>query len=198
MLKRAILVSAITCLAFLLPLCAAEDNKSVKTDVKVSSAVKPSAPAKECPVSKNIQVAQAVPAVKKAETPASKTPVAAKKEDSLVVIARVLEIPGKFAPNDLYNYVYVMKYRVLQVVSGSLASKEICVGHYNPLIPRAQIKDKMAAFVKGNVEKFEVGGKHRLVLAQPIEKYWNDAKEDEFIDIDDADKFFALKADVAQ
>jgi hypothetical protein len=91
-----------------------------------------------------------------------------------------------------------MKYRVLQVVSGNITAKEICVGHYNPLIPRAQIKDKMASVVKGNVEKIEVGGKHRLVLAQPIEKYWNDAKEDEFIDIDDADKFFALKADVAQ
>src|SRR5660397_222779 len=34
--------------------------------------------------------------------------------DSLVITARLIEIPGKFAPNDLYNYVYIMKYRVVK------------------------------------------------------------------------------------
>ncbi|MBD3242540.1 MAG: hypothetical protein GF331_18265, partial [Chitinivibrionales bacterium] len=31
--------------------------------------------------------------------------------DTLKVVARLIEIPGTFPPNDLYNYVYIMKYR---------------------------------------------------------------------------------------
>ena len=71
------------------------------------------------------------------------------------------------------------------------------VGHYNPLIPRQQIKDKMAAFAKGNVTKFEAGAQHRLTLIKPIERVWKDAVEDEYAD-SDLDKYYALKADIAQ
>jgi hypothetical protein len=117
--------------------------------------------------------------------------------DTLVVIARVTEIPGKFAANDLYNYVYVMKYRVLSVVKGTYKPQEILVGHYNPLIPRAQIKDAMKKNVAGNVEKFEVGGKQKLWLVTPIEKVWKDAVDDEYSD-SDLSKYYAVRADVAQ
>ncbi len=119
------------------------------------------------------------------------------KNDTLVITARVIEIPGKFAPNDLYNYVYIMKYRVIKVEKGSYTQKEILVGQYNPLIPRKKIKDKMDAHVDGDVEKFEVGGKHRLVLITPIEKVWNDAIEDEYFDSED-EKYFALKTDIVK
>lgn len=40
------------------------------------------------------------------------------------VEARLTEIPGKMPSNDLYSYVYVFKYKVLKVVSGSLDAKE--------------------------------------------------------------------------
>lgn len=119
------------------------------------------------------------------------------KNDTLIVIARVVEIPGKFAPNDLYNYVYVMKYRVLKVEKGAYTEKEILVGHYNPLIPRKNIKDRMSLFVKGDADRFEVGVKHRLVLITPIESVWKDAVEDEYFD-SALTKYFALRADVAQ
>ena len=118
----------------------------------------------------------------------------ADKNDTLVLTARVIEIPGKFAPNDLYNYVYIMKYRVIKVEKGSYTQKEILVGQYNPLIPRKKIKDKMDKYVDGDVEKFEVGGKHRLVLITPLEKVWNDAIEDEYFD-SELEKYFALKTD---
>ncbi len=136
-----------------------------------------------------------------AAKPAAKTavkPAAAKVADTLVIEGRVLEIPGKFPPNDLYNYVYIMKYRVIKVVKGVYAEKDILVGHYNPLIPRSQVKDaKMKKYVAGNVEKFEVGAKHKLTLIKSIGTVWQDAIEDEYFDAT-GDKYFALKADIAQ
>ena len=134
----------------------------------------------------------------KALAPATALPAKAKQaDDTLVIIARLIEIPGKFPPNDLYNYVYIMKYRVIKVVKGSFAGREILVGHYNPLIPRKQIKDKMMSQVKGDVGKFEVNAQQRLVLIKPIERIWKDAVEDDYSDSDE-DKYFALKADKVQ
>jgi hypothetical protein len=118
-------------------------------------------------------------------------------QDTLIILARLIEIPGKFAPNDLYNYVYIMKYRIIKVLKGSYAAQEILVGHYNPLIPRPQIRDNMAPVVRGNVARFETGAKHKLTLVTPVERVWKDAVEDDYAD-SDLDKYFALKADVAQ
>lgn len=114
--------------------------------------------------------------------------------DSLVIIARLTEIPGTFAPNDLYNYVYIMKYRVLSVERGVYTGKEILVGHYNPLIARNSIKDKMDSFVGGTLKEFTVGAKQHLVLTEPVEKIWNGALEDEYFDRTEK-RYFALIAD---
>ncbi|MCX7725976.1 MAG: hypothetical protein N2053_03905 [Chitinispirillaceae bacterium] len=120
-----------------------------------------------------------------------------KQGDTLVVIARLTEIKGKFVENELYDYVYVMKYSVITVEKGSYTKKEILVGHYNPLIPRKQIKDKMDPYVDGTVERFTIGEKHRLTLIEPIEKVWDGAIEDEYFDTD-LKKYFALKVDVVK
>jgi hypothetical protein len=117
--------------------------------------------------------------------------------DTLVMTARLIEIPGKFAPNDLYNYVYIMKYRVVKVIKGKYTGQEILVGHYNPLIPRKQIQDKMTRYVAGDVVKFQAGDIHTLVLIKPIERVWKDAVEDEYFD-SDLEKYFALRADAAK
>lgn len=114
--------------------------------------------------------------------------------DTVTVIARLVEIPGTMPPNDLYNYVYIMKYRVLSVIKGKYTEKEIYVGHYNPLSPRKSIKGQMDPMVNGNIEKFTVGAKHRLTLISPIEKVWKDAVEDEYIETE-LNKFFAIVAD---
>lgn len=127
--------------------------------------------------------------------PAAKTAVPAKAADTLVITARITEIPGTFAPNDLYNYVYIMKYRVLTIVKGKYTDKEILVGVYNPLISRKQIKDKMAKIALGDAEKFEEGAKHKLTLIKPIENVWKDAVEDEYTD-SDMTKFYALKVEI--
>jgi hypothetical protein len=135
--------------------------------------------------------------VKQQTKPALNTVIGKTSQDTLIVIARLIEIPGKFPPNDLYNYVYIMKYRIMKVLKGTYRAQEILVGHYNPLIPRQQVKDKMTPFTGGNVAKFETGARHKLVLVKPIERIWKDAVEDDYAD-SDLDKYYALKADVAQ
>lgn len=118
------------------------------------------------------------------------------KVDTVIMTAQIVEIPGKFVPNDLYNYVYVMKYRVIKVEKGKYAEKEILVGHYNPLIPRARIKDKMDSLVNGNADKFQVGIKHRLKLITPISAVWNkEIIDEDYID-SELDEYFALQTDI--
>jgi len=124
-------------------------------------------------------------------------PAKSSKSDTLVLEARLVEIPGTLSPNDIYNYVYVMKYRVVKVIKGAYAPKEILVGHYNPLIARGQVKDKMAALVMGNVSKFEEGQVQKLTLIKPISLVWNDAIQDEYFD-SNLDKFYCLKADLVK
>lgn len=116
------------------------------------------------------------------------------ENDTLVLTARLIEIPGTMPSNDLYNYVFIMKYRVLTVKKGNCSEKEIYVGHYNPLIPRRQIKGKMDSLVNGNIEKFAAGSKHQLTLVSPMEKVWKDAVEDNYIEIEQP-RYFAFSAD---
>ena len=101
--------------------------------------------------------------------------------EPITVEARLTEIPGKMPSNDLYSYVYVFKYKVLKVVSGSLDAKEILVGVYNPLIARGKVKDKMADKSKGNVGEFKAKAKHSLKIV-PLEGNWDGALEDEYFD----------------
>jgi hypothetical protein len=160
----------------------AEKDVSRKTSAAVPS-VKSAAPAE------TVKPADApAPAVNPLQT-----------QDTQIIIARCIEIPGTFPPNDLYNYLYLMKYRVLKVIKGSFKDKEVLVAHYNPRIPRPQIKDRMAPFVAGNVVKFETGDKHRLVLISPISIVIEERVEDEVEYADsDLDKYYALRADVAR
>jgi hypothetical protein len=117
--------------------------------------------------------------------------------DTVVMTARLIEIPGTMPPNDIYNYVFVMKYRVIKVEKGRYDGQEILVGVYNPLIPRKQLKDAMKNNAAGDVAKFVVGDKHRLSLLTPIEKVWKDQVEDDYID-SDLPKYYAVRTDMAK
>lgn len=111
--------------------------------------------------------------------------------DPITIEARLTEIPGKMPSNDLYSYVYVFKYKVLKVVSGSLDAKEILVGVYNPLIARGKVKDKMADKSKGNVGEFKAKAKHTLKIV-PLEGNWDGAVEDEYFD-DESARYLAVE-----
>jgi hypothetical protein len=168
-----------------------------QNDPSAAAVPSKSAPAKVTTVKDTVKpsVSKSTAGSTTAKTVVAKTTASA--GDTLVVKARVLEIPGKFPPNDLYNYVYVMKYKIISVEKGKYDGEEILVGHYNPLIPRKQLKDKMAPFIKGDVEKFEVGAKHHLYLITPVSKIWKDATEDDYID-SDLPKYIAVKAELAK
>ena len=115
-------------------------------------------------------------------------------EPQVELTARLVEIPGKMPSNDIYNYVYVFKYRVIQVTKGELKAKEILVGVYDPRIARGQVKDKMAALSKGTLKEFKAGEVHHLKLLKPLDQVWKDAVEDEYID-DTTERWFALQVD---
>ena len=88
------------------------------------------------------------------------------------VTAQLVEIPGQFPPNDLYNYAYVMKYRVLQVHRGQVPGQEIFVAHYNPLKPRATVQDDLSGKMGGHLETFRAGDIHRMALESPVDQFW--------------------------
>jgi hypothetical protein len=120
-----------------------------------------------------------------------------KGPDTLVITGRLIEIPGEMPPNDLYNYVYVMKYRVVKVENGAYAGPEILVGIYNPLVPRRQITDAMSRNAKGDVTRFKAGDMHHLTLVSPMEKIWNNQVEDDYID-SDLTRYYAARVDVSR
>src|SRR5713101_8246861 len=70
----------------------------------------------------------------------------------LVITGELQEIPGAFPSNDLYNYAYVMKYKVVKVIQGDYSGEDILVGHYNPRFARAEIHDDQDSLVGGNVK----------------------------------------------
>ena len=117
-------------------------------------------------------------------------------EGKLVITAELADIPGQFPANELYNYAYVMKYKVVRVIQGSYGEPEILVGHYNPRIARAEIKDEQDAKVGGNVASFQKGDVHYLVL-NPLDGEWTGAVEDEYFN-DKRPRWWALWADRAK
>ncbi len=128
------------------------------------------------------------------ESPAAMTlPEKPPVAGELVLAAELLEIPGSFPANDLYNYAYVMKYKVVKVVQGSFAESEILVGHYNPRFAREEITDDQNDKVGGNLKSYRVGDIHYLVLS-PLEGVWTGAVEDDFFK-DKSKRYWAAWAD---
>lgn len=88
------------------------------------------------------------------------------------VTAQLVEIPGPFPSNDLYNYAYVFKYRVLKTHRGNVPTGEILVAHYNPLKPREQAQDDVSGKVGGHLTSFRAGDIHRMALESPLDHFW--------------------------
>jgi hypothetical protein len=88
------------------------------------------------------------------------------------VTAELVEIPQPFPPNDLYNYAFVMKYRVLKVHRGLIPAGQILVAQYNPLKAREHVQDDVSGRVGGHVSAFRAGDVHRMALASPLDQFW--------------------------
>ena len=113
---------------------------------------------------------------------------------AIAAIAKLVEVPGKMPPDDLYDYAFVMKYQVTG--GGKLEQQTILVAHYKPRQPRAKIKDKMKPFVAGTVRSFNVGDVHKLELAADLKMIWKGPLVDEYAAADRKSvRYWCLKAD---
>lgn len=113
----------------------------------------------------------------------------------LEVTAKLVEIPSKMPPDDLYDYAYVMRY---QVQGGPLDKQFILVAHYKPLVPRAKIKDKMKERVGGKLRSFNQGDVHKLKLSADLKSIWKGALVDEYAATDrNSVRYWCLQADPA-
>jgi hypothetical protein len=91
---------------------------------------------------------------------------------SIEVTAQLVEIRGEFYPNNLYDYAYILKYKVLQTHRGKVHADTILVGQYNPLKPRSSVADERVKDIGGNLKKFVAGDVHRMALEVPIDDYY--------------------------
>ena len=123
--------------------------------------------------------------------------VAAKKiKGTIEVTAKLVKIPGKMPPDELYDYAFVMKY---QVLGGKLDKQTLYVAHYKPRRPRNKITDKMKKHVKGSLKRFTEGDLHKMTLAPKIKKVWRGAVVDEFFATDrKSPRYFCLRVDPAK
>src|SRR5260221_9069716 len=83
----------------------------------------------------------------------------------ITVTAKLVEIPSKPPPDELYDYAFVMRY---EVTGGPLDKQSILVAHYKPTLPRAKIKGKMKEFVAGKLRSFTQGDTHKLKLSPDL------------------------------
>jgi hypothetical protein len=113
----------------------------------------------------------------------------------LEVTAKLVEIPSKMPPDDLYDYAYVMRY---QVQGGALDKQFILVAHYKPLVPRSKIKDKMKEQVGGKLRAFNQGDVHKLKLKADLKAIWKGALVDEYAATDHKSiRYWCLQVDPA-
>jgi hypothetical protein len=113
----------------------------------------------------------------------------------IAVTAKLVEIPSKLPPDDLYDYAYVMRY---VVVGGPMDKQTILVAHYKPRQPRSGIKDQMKSVVSGKVRSFHEGDVHKLQLAPNLKSIWKGALVDEFAATDrKSTRYWALVTDPA-
>ncbi len=111
------------------------------------------------------------------------------------VTAKLVEIPSKLPPDDLYDYAYVMRY---QVQGGPLDKQFILVAHYKPLQPRSKIKDKMKEHVSGKLRSFTQGDVHKLKLSPDLKAIWKGPLLDEYSVTDRKSvRYWCLQADPA-
>jgi hypothetical protein len=125
----------------------------------------------------------------------SSMPARADTAVPIEVTAKLVEIPSKLPPDDLYDYAYVMRY---QVQGGPLDQQFILVAHYKPLQPRSKIKDKMKAQVAGKLRSFKTGDLHKLKLTSDLKSVWKGALVDEYAATDHKSvRYWCLQADPA-
>ena len=87
--------------------------------------------------------------------------------------AKLVEIPeGAIFKRDLYDCATILKYQMVKVHRGQVATNTLFVGHYNPWKPRAEAADKRVQGVGGTLKQFRAGDTHRMALEVPIDDHF--------------------------
>ncbi len=94
------------------------------------------------------------------------------RRGAIEVVAELVEIPDKFPAIAMYDYAFVLKYKVFSVKRGVLAEDIIYVGHYNPLKPRWEAADARVKGIGGNVRRFRAGDVHHMALEAGIDEHY--------------------------
>lgn len=88
------------------------------------------------------------------------------------VTAELVQIEGELVDRPLYDYVFIFKYKVLEVHRGKINSEYIYVGHYNPLKARSEVSDANSGKIGGDVKTFQGGDVHRMALDTPLDDFY--------------------------
>ena len=92
---------------------------------------------------------------------------------TIEVTAKLVEIPeGAIFKRDLYDYTTILKYEVVKVHRGQVATNTLFVGHYNPWKPRVEAADKRVKGIGGSLKQFRSGDTHRMALEVPIDDHF--------------------------
>lgn len=92
---------------------------------------------------------------------------------TLEVTATLVEVPdGAIFKRNLYDYATILKYQVVKVHRGQVATNTLWVGHYNPWKPRAEAADKRVKGIGGSLKHFRAGDTHRMALEVPIDDHF--------------------------
>jgi hypothetical protein len=133
------------------------------------------------------------PAGVRADAASVASVASADRQGVITVTAKLVEIPSKPPPDDLYDYAYVMRY---QVIGGPLDKTSILVAHYRPLVPRSKVNGKMKAFVAGKLRSFVHGDIHKLKLSPALKQIWKGELVDDFEATDHKSvRYWCLEAD---
>jgi hypothetical protein len=119
------------------------------------------------------------------------------------VTARLVEVPpGAIIRRELYDYATVLKYEVLAVHRGRLASEglttTIYVAQYNPFKPRRQAADRFVKGIGGNVGLFRGGDTHRMSLEVPVERHFMGAQINKYFSETRSPIYWAVWTDQAR
>jgi len=110
---------------------------------------------------------------KPAGAPATATDPHLTTNGTVEVSAKLVEIPeGAIFKRDLYDYATILKYQIVKVHRGQVATNTLFVGHYNPWKPRAEAADKRVQGVGGTLKQFRAGDTHRMALEVPIDDHF--------------------------
>ena len=114
------------------------------------------------------------------------------KLGSIEVTAQLVEIPEKFPDIPLYDYAFVLKYKVLKIHRGEIGLDIIYVGQYNPLKPRSDVADARVGDIGGNLKKIRAGETHRMALEVPIEDHYMGGIINKYFEEDTGAVYWAL------